>query len=108
MIRRPPRSTLFPYTTLFRSRCLGRFRGVFGSQERDIGADLRVVRVLREIVVHVRACVGEQHLMDELDGGSGALDVQQDGADVVQRVAIGMYVGPQHTGWKPSSVPLFV
>src|SRR5256885_9352288 len=25
MIRRPPRSTLFPYTTLFRSRCFGRF-----------------------------------------------------------------------------------
>src|SRR3712207_8713368 len=24
MIRRPPRSTLFPYTTLFRSRCAGR------------------------------------------------------------------------------------
>src|SRR5688572_30961258 len=24
MIRRPPRSTLFPYTTLFRSRCPGR------------------------------------------------------------------------------------
>src|SRR5256885_8642488 len=23
MIRRPPRSTLFPYTTLFRSQCLG-------------------------------------------------------------------------------------
>src|SRR3712207_8980892 len=29
MIRRPPRSTLFPYTTLFRSReCIGRDRGV--------------------------------------------------------------------------------
>src|ERR1043166_763286 len=27
MIRRPPRSTLFPYTTLFRSLC-GRFEGV--------------------------------------------------------------------------------
>src|SRR2546430_7394851 len=26
MIRRPPRSTLFPYTTLFRSRCAGRPR----------------------------------------------------------------------------------
>src|SRR3712207_6911029 len=26
MIRRPPRSTLFPYTTLFRSRRLARFR----------------------------------------------------------------------------------
>src|SRR2546430_4462820 len=25
MIRRPPRSTLFPYTTLFRSKRLGRF-----------------------------------------------------------------------------------
>src|SRR2546422_4069776 len=24
MIRRPPRSTLFPYTTLFRSQCRGR------------------------------------------------------------------------------------
>src|ERR1043165_10007019 len=27
MIRRPPRSTLFPYTTLFRSRYGGRFAG---------------------------------------------------------------------------------
>src|SRR5258707_2999404 len=26
MIRRPPRSTLFPYTTLFRSRMVGPFR----------------------------------------------------------------------------------
>src|SRR5688572_31805699 len=26
MIRRPPRSTLFPYTTLFRSRCVRRRR----------------------------------------------------------------------------------
>src|SRR3989338_5248495 len=29
MIRRPPRSTLFPYTTLFRSNC-NRFRSVIG------------------------------------------------------------------------------
>src|SRR3712207_7223102 len=28
MIRRPPRSTLFPYTTLFRSRAFGRFERV--------------------------------------------------------------------------------
>src|SRR3989449_6951273 len=28
MIRRPPRSTLFPYTTLFRSLVLGHARGV--------------------------------------------------------------------------------
>src|SRR3712207_6948251 len=28
MIRRPPRSTLFPYTTLFRSRCAKKLGGV--------------------------------------------------------------------------------
>src|SRR2546429_6444234 len=32
MIRRPPRSTLFPYTTLFRSR-----RGVRGEVHRRVG-----------------------------------------------------------------------
>src|SRR5690349_23477196 len=40
MIRRPPRSTLFPYTTLFRSRgrrsCRGDGRG--GEQGRTAGA----------------------------------------------------------------------
>src|SRR3712207_8811181 len=34
MIRRPPRSTLFPYTTLFRSH------SVFGEQGRDPGGVL--------------------------------------------------------------------
>src|SRR2546430_13719374 len=29
MIRRPPRSTLFPYTTLFRSECVDRVAGGF-------------------------------------------------------------------------------
>src|SRR2546422_4166909 len=33
MIRRPPRSTLFPYTTLFRSRSVELYR----SLEKDIG-----------------------------------------------------------------------
>src|SRR5256712_6395184 len=44
MIRRPPRSTLFPYTTLFRSR----LRQVLG-----LGAELRVER--RRDVAHVGA-----------------------------------------------------
>src|SRR3712207_8228585 len=35
MIRRPPRSTLFPYTTLFRSRLAHRL-------DRHVGADARV------------------------------------------------------------------
>src|SRR2546425_4918162 len=33
MIRRPPRSTLFPYTTLFRSSCGGMTRGGKGWEE---------------------------------------------------------------------------
>src|SRR5260221_3657777 len=31
MIRRPPRSTLFPYTTLFRSKCRGEHRQTHGA-----------------------------------------------------------------------------
>src|SRR3989475_12888902 len=35
MIRRPPRSTLFPYTTLFRSRAGGLSRAVAAEQRDD-------------------------------------------------------------------------
>src|SRR3712207_9308529 len=44
MIRRPPRSTLFPYTTLFRSPVgdavigLGRLRGHGRRRDHDLGA----------------------------------------------------------------------
>src|SRR3989441_6862809 len=57
MIRRPPRSTLFPYTTLFRSRAAGRatpaLRGDGTVQAEGVhpGADGRAraqSRVLRE------------------------------------------------------------
>src|SRR5437660_2959224 len=43
MIRRPPRSTLFPYTTLFRSlsRDPARVFGLGASTYRRTGADLR-------------------------------------------------------------------
>src|SRR3712207_9253880 len=38
MIRRPPRSTLFPYTTLFRSLLAGRLRDdLLGDVLRDLG-----------------------------------------------------------------------
>src|SRR2546425_341986 len=32
MIRRPPRSTLFPYTTLFRSRSMSQGRAIYSMQ----------------------------------------------------------------------------
>src|SRR3712207_7320544 len=43
MIRRPPRSTLFPYTTLFRSQLAA--RGALGTQAREL--------VERELVILV-------------------------------------------------------
>src|SRR3712207_8034489 len=51
MIRRPPRSTLFPYTTLFRSaRVLGDLpeRGLDGAAD-DLDADLLVVVVALQL-----------------------------------------------------------
>src|SRR2546430_10230839 len=54
MIRRPPRSTLFPYTTLFRSLARG-FREVVGGARR------------RALIV--RALAPEQLLREHLLGG---------------------------------------
>src|SRR2546422_9970612 len=46
MIRRPPRSTLFPYTTLFRSRPVRAGPRRLAQGDRDAPTDLRV-RVAR-------------------------------------------------------------
>src|SRR3712207_8387501 len=65
MIRRPPRSTLFPYTTLFRSN---------GADEIDMvidrGAFLagRYLDVFEEIVAVKEAC-GDAHLKVILETG---------------------------------------
>src|SRR3712207_8938962 len=46
MIRRPPRSTLFPYTTLFRSRPVGQLAEGRGVQVVYVVAGLVVARVV--------------------------------------------------------------
>src|SRR5256885_13728245 len=46
MIRRPPRSTLFPYTTLFRSQIWG----LVGVQKEAAFASARVIVVVEQIV----------------------------------------------------------
>src|SRR2546430_15601700 len=56
MIRRPPRSTLFPYTTLFRSS---------GSMGRSSAAPVKARRVIDEQPVLKRS--GGRHLRDEID-----------------------------------------
>src|SRR5436309_3620998 len=54
MIRRPPRSTLFPYTTLFRSLAE---RGDLAEVQRNGARRLRERRVQRDLGRHVRVAV---------------------------------------------------
>src|SRR3712207_7113635 len=51
MIRRPPRSTLFPYTTLFRS---GQLDGHALPSRRPIGADQLELQAVGELVHQLR------------------------------------------------------
>src|SRR5256885_10574626 len=55
MIRRPPRSTLFPYTTLFRSGSVVLVAGVVGQQ---VGVRVRV-RQAADAVEQRRECSGQ-------------------------------------------------
>src|SRR2546430_5609071 len=49
MIRRPPRSTLFPYTTLFRSAYRERNWNRLGLHTTDLGTKRNRIRILRNI-----------------------------------------------------------
>src|SRR5258708_10391202 len=66
MIRRPPRSTLFPYTTLFRSDSL----------ELLGGARPRPSQLLRQVALPLvkHADRKEMRVADQLDGLRSALD----------------------------------
>src|SRR2546428_10049153 len=55
MIRRPPRSTLFPYTTLFRSRKLRRGRRLYRRAQLE-----RVHLLLGQSELHLPPAEGEQ------------------------------------------------
>src|SRR5256885_12664807 len=70
MIRRPPRSTLFPYTTLFRSSS-----GITLNREARIGRELHLVHS-GNIKVHPRTVIGDRVgiMHDVTLGTSGARD----------------------------------
>src|SRR2546428_13551740 len=61
MIRRPPRSTLFPYTTLFRSPC----RGPPSIMSRIIGIDLGTTNSL---VAYVDEATGLPRVIPDAEG----------------------------------------
>src|SRR5438876_6960112 len=71
MIRRPPRSTLFPYTTLFRSlrRCLGRAPGrenVVHDQHPVAGAEGDRVLIVDRSEEHTSELQSPVHLVCRL------------------------------------------
>src|SRR5260370_40793319 len=71
MIRRPPRSTLFPYTTLFRShdRAFGRIRGGRGPGQYLV---LDVLHELLDLALHFFHAL--THLQN--DGDAADVDAQ--------------------------------
>src|ERR1043166_2148513 len=99
MIRRPPRSTLFPYTTLFRSQCCGsradsriNFHAA-GEMKMAVNGPFRGVHVQRNSVVDpvtdrivlkcaIRYCRREGK---ERRVQGGHLDVKVDCADLARR-----------------------
>src|SRR2546426_7789926 len=71
MIRRPPRSTLFPYTTLFRSRhagCPARRRAVEERLRAAISDEAREALIERGLALHVQGVVRQlvNHRRDQL------------------------------------------
>src|SRR2546429_4590048 len=68
MIRRPPRSTLFPYTTLFRSSCLTHSEIVqaVGPNSRDSSAGVRPLRTKSRSEEHTSELQSRLHLVCRL------------------------------------------
>src|SRR3989442_11386545 len=63
MIRRPPRSTLFPYTTLFRSKLLLLDEPAGGLNHEEVAALGRLIRSIRE-ERQVTVLRSEEHTSD--------------------------------------------
>src|SRR5258707_8823969 len=66
MIRRPPRSTLFPYTTLFRSPFEHRPRGPCRSERAPLGTGRSHARSRRRSEEHTSELQSRQYLVCRL------------------------------------------
>src|SRR3712207_9040517 len=86
MIRRPPRSTLFPYTTLFRSRLVRPFDAALGL--RRVGADDVDVQLVHR-ATELRDAIAARHL--GLGHAEDAVLVAVEG----HRLAVRRQVGPR-------------
>src|SRR2546426_11968281 len=103
MIRRPPRSTLFPYTTLFRSRAHDREEAVHGERLNGEGVGREAVEEITDLAPAVKGErealeVGVElapevvdHALADADGGVVAAHAEraQERVDADQRPAGG-------------------
>src|SRR2546429_1695305 len=74
MIRRPPRSTLFPYTTLFRSRALRRRRDRLEPVLRDLQVDRKLPQHPRDDELIGDVVLGDQEAQRPPDRKSTRLN----------------------------------
>src|SRR2546422_8799220 len=114
MIRRPPRSTLFPYTTLFRSRLAAEDRPAPGGEAEDVAPSRDETGDRNRIVagrVHEHEAAGRDGLAVEKDVhhgrrpalGHAAQGFLEDGGDAARLVAGG---GIVVHGLEAAAVPL--
>src|SRR3989475_6030712 len=80
MIRRPPRSTLFPYTTLFRSAADLCHLVVGAAAVADVWRAAAPVRA--DAAAHPPCCSADRRYRSVGTGGSGAAADRADGAGV--------------------------
>src|SRR2546430_17145657 len=100
MIRRPPRSTLFPYTTLFRSRGSGRRRATYGGASSSAPLERvaeREPEQLRVKVVHAGVQPGGRYLIEDR--------LRRAAAAVVLPVLFAGPLGPEVRGVRPPASP---
>src|SRR2546430_16200806 len=74
MIRRPPRSTLFPYTTLFRSR-LAKFLRHDGCRFRRIRVATAAVCIRARVILHPDLVGGQTQIGRAACRGRGEISV---------------------------------
>src|SRR3712207_8574270 len=70
MIRRPPRSTLFPYTTLFRS--LGLLQPLPAGEDDVVSVLVELADLGLELAAHVGLQVADAAHLDQRGGGGPA------------------------------------
>src|SRR3712207_7169581 len=62
MIRRPPRSTLFPYTTLFRSRVVLAMQSHDSSHAKVLSGELSQIRKMNKMVTSAKLALEQIQL----------------------------------------------